>query len=104
MSRQFQRTIEDFTCAHCGARVKGDGYTNHCPQCLHSLHVDVNPGDRAESCGGLMIPVGLAQKGAEYVLEHQCLACKVRRVCRASDQDSAEAMRALARKLSGTVR
>ncbi|MEK7158524.1 MAG: RNHCP domain-containing protein, partial [Patescibacteria group bacterium] len=47
MSRTFQRRVEDFTCESCGAQVTGDGYTNHCPQCLVSKHVDVYPGDRA---------------------------------------------------------
>ena len=26
--------------------MKGNGYTNHCPKCLWSKHVDINPGDR----------------------------------------------------------
>ena len=43
----FTRKVEDFTCEHCGREVHGNGYTNHCPHCLHSKHVDVNPGDRA---------------------------------------------------------
>src|SRR3989338_8156335 len=45
-SRRFQRTKEDFTCERCGFFVRGSGYTNHCPQCLWSKHVDVNPGNR----------------------------------------------------------
>ena len=45
-----QGANQSFTCANCGAAVSplaGGGYRNHCPVCLHSLHVDVNPGDRA---------------------------------------------------------
>ena len=56
--KKFQRTIEDFTCEQCNFAVKGNGYTNHCPKCLWSKHVDVNPGDRAATCGGLMEPIG----------------------------------------------
>ncbi|MFA6992594.1 MAG: RNHCP domain-containing protein, partial [Candidatus Gracilibacteria bacterium] len=42
MPKRFSRTIEDFVCEKCGAKVKGDGYTNHCPKCLWSKHVDIN--------------------------------------------------------------
>ncbi|HCR42265.1 TPA: hypothetical protein DIV45_02815, partial [Patescibacteria group bacterium] len=38
--KNFIRTKEDFTCENCGHRVKGSGYTNHCPKCLYSQHVD----------------------------------------------------------------
>jgi Zn finger protein HypA/HybF involved in hydrogenase expression len=48
----FKRTIEDFTCEHCGEQVTGNGFTNHCPQCLWSKHVDIDPGDRLALCGG----------------------------------------------------
>lgn len=75
MSRQFQRTIEDFLCGNCGAAVKGNGYTNHCPSCLYSKHVDINPGDRASDCGGLMKPIGIEQKNGDYVIVHECIKC-----------------------------
>lgn len=76
MTRKFQRRIEDFTCEHCGAQVAGDGYTNHCPACLWSKHVDVNPGDRAADCGGLMEPVGAEQKSGEFIIVHRCVVCR----------------------------
>ena len=75
MSKKFQRTIEDFTCEHCQARVKGNGYTNHCPRCLWSKHVDVHPGDRASECGGMMKPVGIELKGQDYIILHRCEKC-----------------------------
>ena len=71
----FFRRIEDFQCAHCGAAVAGDGYTNHCPKCLWSKHVDVDPGDRASECGGLMCPVSVERKSDEWVLTHECKKC-----------------------------
>src|SRR3989344_2693847 len=55
----FKKVIEDFTCEHCDTFVEGDGYTNHCPKCLWSLHVDNEPGDRANNCNGLMEPFGI---------------------------------------------
>lgn len=55
--------------------MTGNGYTNHCPACLWSKHVDVNPGDRAADCGGLMEPVGAEQKSGENILVHRCVIC-----------------------------
>lgn len=72
---RFTRTIEDFTCGHCGNFVKGNGYTNHCPKCLYSRHVDINPGDRQADCHGLMAPVGLEIKSAEYLIIQRCEKC-----------------------------
>ncbi|MDD5528226.1 MAG: RNHCP domain-containing protein [Patescibacteria group bacterium] len=73
--KKFQRKIEDFVCENCGAEVKGNGYTNHCPNCLWSKHVDINPGDRASECGGLMKPIDIELKDGEYVLTQHCLKC-----------------------------
>lgn len=87
MSEEFTRTIEDFTCAHCGARVQGDGYTNHCPHCLWSRHVDVDPGDRAADCGGMMAPVQLLYEEDEFRLRHRCVRCGHERSNRAAAAD-----------------
>lgn len=75
MSRRFTRTVEDFTCENCQRLVHGNGYTNHCPGCLWSKHVDIYPGDRAASCGGLMDPVQVELEQDRYVLTHRCLVC-----------------------------
>jgi rubrerythrin len=72
---KFTRTIENFTCEHCGAKVKGNGYTNHCPVCLYSKHVDINPGDRLNSCNGLMKPISVEIKSGEYILTQKCEKC-----------------------------
>ena len=54
---------DSFTCKVCGRLVvaagAGSGHRNHCPNCLCSLHDDVEPGDRASDCGGIMDPVGV---------------------------------------------
>lgn len=73
--RKFQKTKEDFTCEHCGRAVEGDGYTNHCPECLYSKHVDIFPGDRLEDCGGLMPVSEIIRKGDGYILVHKCARC-----------------------------
>ncbi len=72
-------TNERFVCAHCGADVPplaNGSYRNHCPVCLHSLHVDVHPGDRASDCGGLLVPVGVEHSGKKgWVIVHRCERC-----------------------------
>jgi rubrerythrin len=74
-SKKFQRRIEDFVCEKCGAEVKGNGYTDHCPICLWGRHVDVNPGDRAAACGGMMEPVRAEVKSEKYLLYYICKKC-----------------------------
>jgi ribosomal protein L37AE/L43A len=75
--KNFVRKKEDFVCQVCGVKVKGTGYTNHCPNCLFSLHVDeLVPGDRISNCKGLMEPIRAEIKDGEYVLIHKCQKCK----------------------------
>lgn len=92
----FRRTVEDFICAHCGAIVAGTGYTNHCPRCLWSKHVDIEPGDRAERCGGAMEPIALEGSSPEYRIVHRCERCGVSRRVRADPADDHEALLRLA--------
>lgn len=75
MSLKFIKNKEDFVCEHCGAHVVGNGFTNHCPKCLYSKHVDVFPGDRKSLCGGLMKPVEFVKEKVGYVLVHKCEKC-----------------------------
>ncbi|MDO8564442.1 MAG: RNHCP domain-containing protein [bacterium] len=93
----FTRTIEDFKCERCGAEVKGTGYTNHCPKCLWSKHVDVEPGDRAATCAGLMEPVAVAQKKGEWVIEQRCTKCGFTRNQSAQKEDNLEVIIELSR-------
>ncbi len=87
MSTSFTRRIEDFTCAHCGVVVKGNGYTNHCPHCLWSKHVDVEPGDRASDCGGMMEPVAIRVTREGYDLLHRCTVCRHEKWNRTTPED-----------------
>ena len=90
--KRFQRRTEDFTCGRCGMEVHGTGFTNHCPYCLWSRHVDRNPGDRRESCCGMMRPVALEERRGEYVVVHRCEVCGIIRKNRTAPEDSFEAM------------
>lgn len=76
--KRFSKNDDSFICQNCGLEVKPLGYSsrNHCPRCLCSLHVDINPGDRANPCGGIMRPIKAepdAKKG--YVIVHRCEKC-----------------------------
>lgn len=90
-AKRFTHLDEAFICRHCGFAVPPLRVTsrNHCPKCLHSLHVDDNPGDRNNPCRGLMRPIGVesdAKKG--YVIVFQCRACgEVKRNKSAPDDD-----------------
>lgn len=93
---RFTRRIEDFTCDHCGREVRGTGYTNHCPSCLWSRHVDVSPGDRLAECGGLMRPVAVLYQAGEYTIIQHCTACGHTWRNRAAPGDDQAAIIALA--------
>ena len=71
---------EVFICSHCGREVvpmgAGSDHRNHCPYCLHSLHLDIEPGDREADCGGIMEPVSVwVRKNGEWALIHRCRRC-----------------------------
>ena len=77
-TKLFTKNDNSFICEHCGKEVLPLGYSsrNHCPFCLWSKHLDINPGDRASECGGLMEPVSAEpdpKKG--YVIIHKCTKC-----------------------------
>ena len=95
---KFQRRIEDFECEHCGAQVTGDGFTNHCPVCLWSKHVDINPGDRAESCKGLMAPIAVESRREGYRIQFRCQQCGVERLNKAAPEDDFEVLLQIARE------
>lgn len=88
----FVRNVEDFVCGHCGLDVQGTGYTNHCPRCLWSKHVDADPGDRAEPCGGMMEPTSLEGTTPKYRIVHTCLKCGAIRRVKTDDTDDADAI------------
>ena len=62
----------------CGNNVEPLNYTarDHCPKCLSSIHVDINPGDRACSCLGILEPTKI-EKGKKDTLKivYKCNLC-----------------------------
>lgn len=74
--KKFQKVKENFICENCAHQIIGDGFTNHCSECFFSKHVDIFPGDRLGSCGGLMEPIEIINgKKGKYVILHKCKKC-----------------------------
>lgn len=73
------RGNDAFVCEQCNRSVEpltSGSYRNHCPFCLFGKHVDVVPGDRLETCQGLMEPAAVdysTKKG--WIIIHRCLRC-----------------------------
>ena len=87
----FTEIDEEFICEHCGKKVPKLGYSsrNHCPRCLYSKHVDINPGDREESCHGMLEPIEIeidSKKG--YVIIFKCQKCGKLRKNKAAKDDN----------------
>ena len=101
---KFTKIDEEFICENCGKKVPKLGYTcrNHCPYCLHSKHLDVNPGDRAETCHGMLEPIGIetnSKKG--YVIVFRCKKCGAIRKNKVAEDDNMDEVIKLSVKRDG---
>jgi hypothetical protein len=92
-----------FPCAKCGTEVleiaAGTRNRNHCPHCLHSLHVavDLKQDDRTSTCRQIMEPIAIfAQKDGEWALVHRCLGCGNIKTNRIAGDDDTVALLCLA--------
>ena len=100
LPKLFQKNKEDFICEKCGEKVIGNGYTNHCPKCLWSKHVDINPGDRASTCQGMMRPIKVEIEKGEYILTYQCEKCLFERRKKVEKEDNFDEVIKLAKSLA----
>ena len=75
--KQFVKNDNEFICEHCGKKVERLNYTtrDHCPYCLYSKHVDINPGDRANNCKGPLKPIGIEKYKDTYKILYKCERC-----------------------------
>lgn len=88
--KRFMVRNEEFICENCGKNVIKLEYTSrdHCPYCLYSKHVDINPGDRLNECKGLLIPVGIEKFKNSYKIIYKCQKCNsIHKNIMASDDD-----------------
>lgn len=99
--------LESFTCKECGWLVvpdgAGSGHRNHCPNCLYSVHLDDEPGDRSSECHGKMEPIGVwVRKNGEWALLHRCTVCEKISSNRIAADDNPMKLMALALRPFGT--
>ena len=76
--KSFTKNDQGFKCLNCGKQVFPLKYTSrdHCPFCLCSIHIDINPGDRANTCLGILKPVDLEySQNKGYVIVYKCQNC-----------------------------
>ena len=76
--KRFNMIDENFICENCNKNVPKLEYSarDHCPYCLYSKHVDINPGDRLNNCCGLMKPIGIEKYKDTYKIIYKCEKCK----------------------------
>lgn len=90
-----------FICDHCSRTVAPEGggtrHRNHCPYCLWSVHLDIQPGDRRCGCRGEMEPIAVwIRRGGEWAIIHRCRSCSTLRSNRIAGDDSDVALMSLA--------
>lgn len=75
--KKFNMVDETFICENCDKKVEKLNYTarDHCPYCLYSKHVDINPGDRANECKGLLKPIGIEKFKNNFKIIYKCEKC-----------------------------
>lgn len=68
---------ETFICENCYKQVEKLNYTarDHCPHCLYSKHLDINPGDRLNDCQGLLKPIAIEKFKNTYKIIYKCEKC-----------------------------
>lgn len=76
--KNFTMKDEEFICENCNQKVKKLNYTarDHCQYCLYSKHVDILPGDRKNTCKGLLKPIGIEKFKDSFKIIYQCQKCK----------------------------
>ncbi len=69
---------ESFQCCVCKRQVSEGGIQirDHCSFCLHGLHLDIIPGDRASDCKGLLIPQHVETSNAQTWIYYSCKKCE----------------------------
>lgn len=75
--KNFTKLDENFICENCNKNVSKLNYTSrdHCPYCLYSKHVDIFPGDRTNTCKGLLMPIGIEKFKDTYKIIYKCKKC-----------------------------
>lgn len=98
-TKKFKMIDEEFICAVCGCQVKPLSYTarDHCPNCLSSIHVDINPGDRACECKGILRAINVEKGNKDtFKILYKCDKCgEIKRNKMAVDDNYEEILRVM---------
>jgi hypothetical protein len=70
---------------------------------LWSQHVDVNPGDRAAICLGMMKPIRIENKKMEWVIIHECETCKYQKRNKVSAGDDIDVVAKIAKEIAEKI-
>ena len=75
--KNFTVRDEEFICENCHKKVEKLNYTSrdHCPYCLYSKHIDIMPGDRQNTCLGLLEPVSIEKFKNSFKIIYKCKKC-----------------------------
>ena len=89
--KTFEKNDSSFTCRICGKNVPTLNYTSrdHCNKCLCSIHIDINPGDRANACLGTLIPIDIETNNKKgYIIKYKCDKCGILHNNKSAEDDS----------------
>ena len=89
--KNFEKNDSGFICRTCKKNVQPLKYSSrdHCTKCLCSIHIDINPGDRANTCLGTLIPVDVTinnKKG--YIITYKCDKCGILHNNKSAEDDT----------------
>jgi DNA-directed RNA polymerase subunit RPC12/RpoP len=75
--KKFQKNNQTFVCINCKEQVPPHPTSSrdHCSYCLFGLHVDLNPGDRANNCKGVLEPIGVETLNQKERIVYRCKKC-----------------------------
>ncbi len=99
--KRFNEIDEKFICYNCKKKVDPLVYSSrdHCPYCLHSTHLDINPGDRLSDCKGHLIPIDIEKYKDTFKIVYQCNKCKaIRKNIIAKDDNFDEILNIMSKK------
>ena len=100
--KKFNMINESFVCENCLKKVPISDYTarDHCPFCLYSKHLDINPGDRMANCNGVLKPIDI-EKGKKdtYKIIYKCEKCgMIKKNKTANDDDFNKILEIMSKK------
>lgn len=99
--KQFTKNNQPFSCIACGKNVSPHPTSSrdHCNHCLTGLHVDIKPGDRANTCKGILTPIGIEIKNQKERIVYRCQTCNEIVKCVIAPDDDREEIRNLYGKI-----